>query len=133
MVANAETQRVGSGRRRSSPGRLVGLCLLAVLAVVSAACSGPRTVALEDLAVEMDRYDGQEVVTHGVVAEFGGDDVDPYFVVQDERPNRVRLVPTHLAEPHAQSMVEVAGTFEYDPNSGRVIRIDRIEPVTADR
>lgn len=133
MVANAGTQRVGGGRRRGSPGRLVGLCVLAVLVVAGTACSGPRTVALEDLAVEMERYDGQEVVTHGVVAEFGGDDVDPYFVVQDEHPNRVRLVPTDLAEPHAQSMVEIAGTFEYDPNSGRVIRIDRIEPVTADR
>lgn len=112
---------------------MVGLWLLVVLAAAGAGCSGPQTVALEDLAVEMDRYDGQQVVTHGIVREFGGDDVDRYFVLQDAHPNRVRLLPTRVAEPHAQSTVEVTGTFEFDPNRGRLIRVERIEPVTTDR
>lgn len=112
--------------------RNVGLCLLALVASVATGCGGPETVSLEDLAVQIDRYDGKRVATHGVVTEFGGDsDVERYFVLQDDRPNRVRLVPTSEAESHARSMVRVVGTYEFDPARGRLLRIDTIEPVTA--
>lgn len=114
--------------------RTVLVCLLVALASVAAGCGGPETVSLEDLAVEMDRYDGERVATHGVVAEFGGDgDVERYFVLQDQHPNRVRLVPTSEAEPHVRSMVKVVGTFEFDPARGRLIRIDTVEPVAPDQ
>lgn len=121
----------GSERTRRASVRAAGLCLLLVLASAATGCGGPKTVSLEDLAVQMERYHGERVATHGVVTEFGGDgEVDRYFVLQDEHPNRVRLVPPREAEPHARSMVKVVGTFEFDPGRGRLIRVDTIEPVT---
>lgn len=123
----------GNRRIRRVPARVIGLCLLLALASAAAGCGGPDTVSLEDLAVQMERYDGERVATHGVVSEFGGDDdVERYFVLQDDHPNRVRLVPTSEAEPHARSIVRVVGTFEFDPDRGRLIRVDTIEPVTPD-
>lgn len=126
--------RVGLEQTTAGRTRLVGFCLLVVVSIVTAACGGPETVSLEDLAVHMDRYDGEQVATHGVVTEFGGNgDVERYFVLQDDHPNRVRIVPTHEAEPHSRSVVRVVGTFEFDPGRGRLIRVDTIEPVAADR
>lgn len=123
----------GAKRIRRASLRGVGACLLLVLASAAGGCGGPETVSLEDLAVQMERYDGHRIATHGVVTEFGGDDgVERYFVLQDDRPNRVRLVPTRAAKPHARSVVKVVGTFEFDPTRGRLIRVDTIEPVASD-
>lgn len=111
-------------RPAARPRRLVA----AALAVALAACGTP-TVPLEELAVEAEQYDGQEVTTHGVVAEYGEDDgaVERHFVIQDADDNRVRLVPDGSAEEHVGSPVEVSGTFDYDQTRGRSLRIDSIE------
>lgn len=124
----------GQARGRDRPAGQVGrLLTVAAVAILLAACGG-RTVALSDLAVEMDRYDGEDVTTRGVVVELGGGDADyeRYFVIQDRDQNRVRLLPDEEAEPYAGAPVEVAGTFEFDPDQGRLLHIDTIERVQAD-
>lgn len=87
---------------------------------------------LEDLASEMDAYDGQEVTTHGLVSEFDEDDgaLARHFVVQDAEDNRVQLLPDEQAEPHVGSMVEVVGEFELDPQRGRLLHVESIEAVS---
>ncbi len=106
------------------------VAVLAVLAVASAGCA-PDVVPLEDLAVEMQEYDGEEVTTHGVVAEFDEDDgaLEHHYVIQDGDANRVQLVPDDAAAPHVGDMTEVVGTFEFDPDRGRLLHIESIEPV----
>lgn len=114
-----------------------GSRLLSAMALVLllAGCGGPRVVPLSDLAANAEDYDGRAVVAHGVVVEFGdeGGAVDRYFVMQDHNDNRVQLLPDEAAEPHVGSVVEVVGEFEFDPDRGRLLHVESIEAVTADR
>lgn len=105
------------------------------LVVLLAGCGGPRVVPLSELAANADYYDGRAVIAHGVVVEFGDEDgaVEQHFVIQDHDGNRVQLLPNEAAEPHVGSVVEVVGEFEFDPNRGRLLHVESIEAVTADR
>lgn len=103
----------------------------ASLAVLVAGCGGTPAVSLEDLTFNTDEYVGQEVVAHGVVTEFGDEDSEygRYYVLQDADANRVQLLPPEAAEPHAGSTVEVVGEFDFDPERGRMLHVDTIEPL----
>lgn len=116
------------GPRPSARGARAAL--LVVLVALAAAC-GPSTVPLADLAADQEAYHGEEIVVRGTVVEFGGDDSDirHHAVMQDSDANRVELVPLAEAEPHFGSIVEVSGEFEFDPNRGRMLHIDSIEPL----
>lgn len=113
-------------RRRASRATVATALVAAVLAV---GCGGPRAVSLAELAFEMERHDGDEVVTQGVVMAFDGQDGAPerHVVIQDAQMNRVELIPRERAEPYLGSTVEVAGDFEFDPDRGRRLHIDRID------
>lgn len=86
---------------------------------------------MTELARNTDDYDGREVVTHGVVMEFGADEgaLERHFVLQDADVNRVQLLPDAVAEEHVGRTVEVLGEFEFDPNRGRLLHIETIEPL----
>lgn len=109
-------------------GRDWRLGLAAVLATALTACASP-TVPLDELAVEAREYDGREVTTYGVVAEYGEEDgaIEPHFVIQDADDNRVRLLPAEAAEGHVGSPVEVTGAFTFDEARGRSLHVDSIE------
>ena len=111
-------------RRSAAAGAIVTLLVLGL-----SAC-GVGTVALSDLVVEMEDYHGHTVTTHGMVREFGEDDgaIVRHVVVQDTEDNRVRLLPTEVAEGYVGTMVEVTGEFELDSERGRLIHIDEIAP-----
>lgn len=109
--------------------------LLVVLTAALSACGGPRGVALTELAVNSEFYDGKDIVASGIVREFGADDerVEHHYVLQDADVNRVQLLPADLAAPHTGSAVEVVGEFAYDEDRGRRLHIDTIEAVQVSR
>lgn len=126
---------ISARRRAASETRLVSAVVAMTLALLLAGCGGPRVVPLSELAANADYYDGRMVIAHGVVLEFGADDddVEHHFVIQDQDVNRVQLLPNEAAEPHVGAVVEVLGEFEFDPDRGRLLHIESIEKVTADR
>lgn len=110
---------------------MVTLKRLVLLAVaLLAACGGdPANVPLADLAAEQEAHDGRVVSTEGVVVPIedrpGG---DVYFVLEDDAGNRVRLVPDAAARRHADQTIAITGTFRFDPDAGRELDIDTIDP-----
>lgn len=120
--------RRGDRPAGTRPARWLALAALALAAAV-VAC-GARSVPLAELAVEMERYDGDEITTSGVVVEFDETDgaLERHFVIQDASDNRVQLLPDEVAEPHAGSAVTVTGEFEFDPERGRLLHVETIEP-----
>lgn len=112
------------------PGRLRRTLAAVALAAAAVACGGPRTVSLEALTWDTDRYAGSEVTTSGVVVEFTTDDgaTQRHYVIQDADANRVQLVPGEAAEPHVGQTVEVTGSFDFDPDRGRLLEVETIAP-----
>lgn len=104
------------------------LTAVALLGVLGAGC-GPSNVAVADLVTEHEAYDGEEIVLRGVVVDIDREDVRRHAVLQDQNANRVELAPFEEAQPHVGSIVEVTGKFEFDPERGRVMHIDSIEPI----
>lgn len=104
--------------------------VICVLAIVLAACaSGASEVPLTMLADKQDVYDGRAVSTRGSV--LGIEDprgAGTYYVLEDNAGNRVRLLPDASARPFADESVVVTGTFRFDPNAGRELHVETIEP-----
>lgn len=126
-----------SPHRRAPLRRAVLLAAAAVLV----ACGGSGTVPLADLVIDAERHDGEEIRVQGVVQETrgGADGSDTIVVLRDGEDNRIQLVPTATAAPHAGSAVEVSGRFEFDPARGRLLHVEALhslhpsaagEPVT---
>lgn len=87
--------------------------------------SGPVDVPLATLAAEQEAYDGRTVVTEGVVVEVQDTmEAEPYYVLQDESDNRVRLLPTADARPHENQRVTVTGDFRFVPERGRELHVE---------
>lgn len=126
--ATWHTCRMSLSRGRRSRRRRGAVALGVVVAGLVAGC-GPRSVSLEDLAVDASEYHGEEVTVRGVVLEFGDDeeDVPHHFVIQDSAMNRVELAPAEEAEPYVDSTVEAHGLFQFDPERGRMLHIDEID------
>lgn len=121
-------------RARIVSGRLTALVVAALVltALVLTACglvtTGPRAVTLAELAADQDRYDGTVVSTEGVVRSFD----DPlHYWLEDEDVNRVELVPHDEVAPLLGEEVRVVGEFTFSQDQGRLITVDRIDPIDA--
>ena len=101
------------------------------LAMAVAAC-GPPTVTLERLVVEHDHLAGRRVTVAGRVVPFEEPDGTEYFVLEDDRQNRVLLLPADRVQGHAGEEVVVTGEFDFDPEMGRMLRIEELRPLEAD-
>ena len=90
----------------------------------------PVRVMLAELVPDQDDYDGRRVETAGVVRRFGEADgaTRLHYVVEDQRANRVAIVPDEVAESHTGRQVVVVGLFRFSEGQGRSIEIERIEP-----
>jgi hypothetical protein len=111
--------------RSAKPG-WVGRLLVAALLLTG--CAGgpdaPRPVALADLVVEQDRYDGQLVVTEGTVRTY---DRPRHYWIEDDAVNRVELVPPEAAADHVGARVRVRGSFTFRDDEGRRITVEQLE------
>jgi hypothetical protein len=105
------------------------LLLAAVLAATVAACpprdAEPVAVPLSQLVADQDAFDGRLVRTVGVVRSH---DEPLHYWVEDDRPNRVELVPHEQVADLVGQEVEVTGRFTFSADRGRVIEVETIEP-----
>lgn len=101
-----------------------------VLSLVVAACA-PSSVTLDRLVADQDDLAGRRVTVAGTVVPFEEPDGTVSFVLEDDGKNRVLLIPTVRVEDHAGEPVVVTGYFDFDPEAGRLLRIEEIRP--ADR
>lgn len=109
---------VRSGTR---PGWLV------VLSLVVATCA-PASVTLDRLVADQDDLAGRNVTVAGTVTPIEEPDGTVSFVLEDDRKNRVLLLPTVRVEDHAGEPVVVTGEFDFDPEVGRLLRIEEVRP-----
>jgi hypothetical protein len=102
--------------------------ITAISAAVLLGCSGadgpPSEVALVDLVVEQDTYEGELVTTQGVVRTF---DEPRHYWIEDDDQNRVELVPQDRVSPHLGDRIEVTGRFTFRDDEGRRIEVDELE------
>lgn len=89
-------------------------------------------VSLANLVAEEEAYVGRDVRTRGVIRAFGEDPGTRHYVVEDERANRVQILPGTAAARFEGRRVVVEGQFGFDQSSGRFIRARRIEPLGED-
>ena len=84
-------------------------------------------MSLRVLAAEQEDYDGQVVSTEGVVVPIEDrPGSEPYFVLEDDAGNRIRLHPDSVAEEHLDQAVIVTGEFRFNEEAGRELQIDSI-------
>jgi len=102
--------------------RVVVVAICAVLLVGCGGTSGLPRVSLSLLVAHQDRYDGARVRVRGRVRAFVDPDGLRYFVLEDTRDNRVRLVPSDVVGRYRGSEVEVTGCFTTSPVVGRRLR-----------
>ncbi|MBD3895114.1 glucose-inhibited division protein B [Halomonas sp. ML-15] len=94
----------------------VALLVGGTLAVGGCGGDGKREVPLYVLASEGSAYDGQRVVTQGVVRRFD----DPlHYWIEDQDLNRVELFPHEAVADHLGQQVRVSGTFRLGESGGR--------------
>ncbi|MDR5906156.1 hypothetical protein [Franzmannia qiaohouensis] len=94
------------------------------LAVSGCGGEGSREVPLYVLAGEGSAYDGERVVTQGVVRRFE----DPlHYWVEDQDLNRVELFPHDAVAEHLGEQVRVSGTFRLGERGGRRLTVTRLE------
>ena len=100
---------------------------LVVLSLVVVACA-PSSVTLDRLVADQDDLAGRRVTVAGTVVPFEEPDGSVSFVLEDDRKNRVLLIPTVRVEDHAGKQVVVTGEFDFDPEVGRLLRIEEVRP-----
>lgn len=120
------------GRRRRLSHVVLPL-LLAVSALSLLGCvdepDAPVGATLAELVANQEDYDDRLVQTNGVVRRFGAAEgaTSLHYVVEDERANRVAIVPNHIAERYTGQEVTVAGFFHVNEQEGRRIEIRRLD------
>ncbi|PAU78964.1 glucose-inhibited division protein B [Halomonas salipaludis] len=98
--------------------------LLVVLFLSGCGSDSDSQVPLYVLASEGDAYDGERVVTQGVVRRFE----DPlHYWIEDQDLNRVELFPHDAVAEHLGEQVQVSGTFRLDERGGRRLTVTRLE------
>jgi hypothetical protein len=106
--------------------------LWAVTALLISACGSgaqePVAVPLIELVADQERYEGSDVRTRGTVEVFGDDPDALHYVIEDDRANRVQLLPNEGAKQFVGREVIVVGRFGFDDQAGRFIEIEGIEP-----
>lgn len=103
---------------------------MVVLTLVAVAC-GPSNVTLDRLVADQDDQDdlaGRRVTVAGWVVPFEEPDGTVSFVLEDDRQNRVLLLPTVRVEENAGEQVVVTGEYDFDPEVGRLLRVEEIRP-----
>lgn len=115
-------------------GRGWVLAAMALGLALGAGCADAAPVTLESLAFDTEAHEGDEVVTMGTVVEFTEEDgaTERHLVIEDERQNRVRLLPSAAAEPYIGADVQVTGRFSFDPGRGRILQVEEIREARAD-
>lgn len=104
---------------------LLGFLLLLALLTLSACGSDEATdVTLAELVANPTAYDGRTVTVRGRVHSF--DDPRHYWL-EDDRINRVGLLPSKRIAPHLQRHVQVTGRFSFSRDRGRRITVDHVE------
>lgn len=51
------------------------------------------------------------------------------FVLEDEHQNRVLLLPAEQVQDHTGAEMVVTGEFDFDPEVGRVLRVEELRPL----
>lgn len=102
------------------------------LAVLAVACtpgnSAPSSASLTELVTEGESLVGESVLVVGTVRMFEEDgSFVRHYVIEDERQNRVALVPGDAASRYVGEEVVAVGRFEFDDTVGRLIRVERME------
>lgn len=122
--------RGGVPRATSRARQLLTGGLLLVLALLTACVNGqdrPIAVSLDELARKEASYDGKLVRTQGVVRSF---ERPRHYWIEDAGLQRVGLVPGDVVAPLVDREVHVVGRFRFDERTGRVIEVERIEPLS---
>lgn len=104
-------------------GLAVGGTLLAL-----SACGGndeAKPVPLPVLAENPAAYDGERVVTQGVVRRF---DAPLHYWIEDQDLHRVELFPHEVIAPHLGRDVRVVGRFSFSPDEGRQLVLESVTP-----
>lgn len=124
-----------AARMRSHQWLWLVATMLLANPLLSNACSsrenGPLAVSLAQLAADEGAYDRHEVITQGIVRQFEDTDGTVYDIIEDGRSNRVELEPTSAAGAYVGQQVSVIGTFHFDDQQGRSIRVERVSAVGA--
>ncbi|SDL69211.1 hypothetical protein SAMN05192555_106106 [Franzmannia pantelleriensis] len=106
--------------------RLVAsLMLIVAMTINLSGCGGgdDREVPLYVLAGEGSAYDGQRVVTQGVVRRFD----DPlHYWIEDQDLNRVELFPHDAVVEQLGQRVQVSGTFRLSERGGRRLTVSSL-------
>jgi len=106
--------------------------ILGLMLLVMAGCGGEspaQEVRLLDLVRQVERFDGERIVTAGIVRSHP----DPeHYWIEDEELNRVEIRPGERIAAHLGDRVQVTGRFSYAPDAGRVIEAEAVE-VSANR
>lgn len=110
---------------------LLSLLLVSATASLVSACSndaGPVKATLAEIVAQQEGYDGLLVETRGFVRQFGSAEgaTRLHYVVEDDKANRVALVPNDLAGRYTGQEVVVIGSFRFSEQEGRSIEIERI-------
>lgn len=89
----------------------------------------PVRVSLAELVAGQEGYSGRRVETTGVVRRFDQAEgaTRLHYVIEDEYPNRVALVPEDVAARHTGQRVVVVGAFRFQEGGGRQVEIERID------
>lgn len=113
--------------RLPRPSATLTVALVAMAALLAACTSGtsaPIEITLAELVADQDGYDGEAVVSRGILHAYD----DPlHYWIEDTEVNRVELVPHDGLDALVGAEVEVAGTFRYRDDRGRVITVDEFE------
>lgn len=116
------------GAARHPMTRPLALAGVLVLLISLHACQrGPQEVSLATLADKQDDYRGVTVTTTGVVTRIG-EAGDLHYVLEDEKQNRVELLPGTSAADWVGEAVVVTGRFDFKETRGRVLTIETIGP-----
>lgn len=129
---SGEARTSGGQTSAFAGGRARLVAVVAAVAIAVAGCGGgrgPVDVSLAQLVAEEEAYLGRLVRTRGVIRAFGEDPATRHYVVEDERANRVQILPDAAAAEFEGRRVVVEGVFGFDQRSGRFIRAQRIEPL----
>ncbi len=113
-------------------GYLSSFALLAAAALLATGCNPleePREAPLAQLVALQDDHDGRTVITEGEVKTF---EEPRHYWIEDDRLNRVGLVPDEAAREHLGQRVRITGRFHYSAETGRRIEVEEISALPSD-
>ncbi len=107
--------------------------ILLSIALTAISCGDARyQVTLAELAREQERFQGERIVTCGLVRNFQ-ERGDSYYVLEDEADNRVGVSPQSDVAAFVDRRLCVTGTFDVEPEFGRVIQVESVERAERER